>query len=251
MQPAISIITVVLNRKEHLGKTIKSIRNQTFKDYELIVVDGGSKDGTLEVIKENIDIISKWLSEKDEGIYDAMNKGIKLATGKYLWFLNAGDMVFSETTLTELFLVVKDKDFDVIYGDTELIDENGRSFGLRQLKRPPENLTWKSMINGMVITHQSLIVKRTIAPLYDTKYRYVADIDWLIKVLQNSKTILNSHQILSRFLLGGFSRKNTLPSLMERFIVLCKYFNVITVLLNHIKLFFLFIIHIIRNRKIL
>lgn len=249
MQPTISIITVVLNGKEHLKKTIESIKCQTFKDYEFIVIDGGSEDGTLEVIKENTDVISKWLSEKDKGIYDAMNKGIKLASGKYLWFLNAGDAIFSETTLTELFSVVKD--FDVIYGDTELVNEEGKSFGLRQLKRPPENLTWKSMINGMVITHQSLVVKKAIAPLYNTRYKYVADIDWLIRVLQNSKVIINSHQILSKFLLGGFSRKNTLPSLIERFKILCQYFNLITVLLNHIKLFFLFIVHIIKNRKIL
>ena len=249
MQPTVSIITVVLNGKEPLKNTIESIKHQTFKDYEFIVIDGGSEDGTLEVIKENTDVISKWLSEKDKGIYDAMNKGIKLATGKYLWFLNAGDMIFSETTLAELFSTVED--FDVIYGDTELVNEEGKSFGLRQLKRPPENLTWKSMINGMVVTHQSLIVKRAVAPLYNTKYKYVADIDWSIKVLKNSKTILNTHQILSRFLLGGFSRRNTFSSLVERFKILCKYFNVITVLLNHIKLFFLFIIHIIKNRKIL
>jgi len=249
MPPTISIITVVLNSKEHLKKTIESVKNQTFNDYEFIVIDGGSIDGTLDIIKENSGVISKWLSEKDEGIYDAMNKGIKLATGKYLWFLNAGDMIFSETTLEELFSIPTD--FDVLYGDTELINEEGKSFGLRKLKRPPENLTWKSMINGMVVSHQSLIVKKEVAPLYDIKYKYVADIDWLIKVLKNSKIIVNSHQILSRFLLGGFSRRNTLSSLIERFKILCKYFNVLTVLLNHIRLFILFIIHIIKNRKIL
>lgn len=249
MPPTVSIITVVLNSKEYLKKTIESVRHQTFKDYEFIVIDGGSKDGTLEIIRENTDVISKWLSEKDNGIYDAMNKGMKLATGEYLWFLNAGDIIFSETTLSELFSTLKD--FDVIYGDTELINNEGKSFGLRQLKRPPENLTWKSMINGMVVTHQSLIVKRSIAPPYDTRYKYVADIDWLIKVLKNSKRIFNSRLILSKFLLGGFSRKNTLPSLLERFRILCKYFNIVAVLLNHIKLLFLFVVHIIKNRKIL
>lgn len=86
-----SIITVVLNAKDDLLDTIRSLRKQNFKDFEYIVIDGGSTDGTLEVINDNLDIINKWKSEKDFGIYDAMNKGIKLCEGHYLGMLNAGD----------------------------------------------------------------------------------------------------------------------------------------------------------------
>jgi hypothetical protein len=103
----------------------------------------------------------------------------------------------------------------------------------------------------MIITHQSLIVKRSIIPEYDLKYKHVADIDWTIKVLKSSKEICNTHLILSKFLMGGYSRKNTIKSLFERWKILSKYFNIFHVIFNHIILAFKFIIHIIKNRRIL
>ena len=86
-----SIITVVLNAKEDLIETIKSLKEQSHKDFEYIIIDGGSTDGTIEVINKNLDIIDKWISEKDSGIYDAMNKGLDLCEGNYIGMLNAGD----------------------------------------------------------------------------------------------------------------------------------------------------------------
>lgn len=195
----------MINNKDNLSKTIESVRRQNYDNIEYIIIDGGSTDGTLDIIKQNEDKIYKWISEKDNGIYDAMNKGIRLATGDYIWFLNSGDMIFSNDTLNKMFEISKMA--DVFYGDTELFDESGKSFGKRKLKTPPENLSWKNMIDGMIITHQSLIVKRNIIPEYDLKYIYVADIDWTIKVLKNSNEVCNTHQILSKFLMGGFSRK--------------------------------------------
>jgi glycosyltransferase involved in cell wall biosynthesis len=249
MSPKISIITVVYNNRENLSKTIECVRSQNYADIEYILIDGGSTDGTPDIIKQNEDVIYKWISEKDNGIYDAMNKGIKLATGDYVWFLNSGDMIYSNDTIQKIFSISETA--DVFYGDTELFDDKGQSFGRRKLKTPPENLSWKNMINGMIITHQSLIIKRSIIPEYDLKYKYCADIDWTIKVLKNSKEICNTHLILSKFLMGGFSRKNTIKSLLERIKILRKHFNIFYVLLNHIKLAFVFLIHIIRNRRIL
>lgn len=226
-----------------------SVRKQSYPDIEYIVVDGGSKDGTIDVIKQSGDIITKWISEPDNGIYDAMNKGIKMATGEYLWFLNGGDMIYSGNTLNEVF--VSGENADVYYGDTELVDEEGKSFGRRKLKTPPENLTWRNMIDGMVITHQSLIIKKSAVVDYDLSYRHCADIDWTIKVLKSSNKIINTKKIISRFLLGGYSRKNTISSLVERIKILSRHFNIFYVLLNHVKLAFKFIIHIIKYRKIL
>ena len=249
MSPKISIITVVFNNKENLSKTIESVRGQTYANIEYILIDGGSTDGTIDIIKQNEDIIHKWISEKDNGIYDAMNKGIKFATGDYIWFLNGGDMIYSNDTLQKIFSLSGTA--DVFYGDTELFDEQGQSFGRRQLKTPPEHLTWKNMIDGMIITHQSLIVKRSVIYEYNLKYKYVADIDWTINILKRSKEICNTHLILSKFLMGGYSRKNTIKSLFERLKILSKYFNIFHVIFNHIILSFKFIIHVIKNRRIL
>jgi glycosyltransferase involved in cell wall biosynthesis len=247
--PKVTVITVVYNNKNNFIKTISSVKSQNYNNIEYIVIDGNSKDGTLDVIKQNENVISKWLSEPDKGIYDAMNKGIVLATGDYVWFLNGGDMIYSNDTLNEVFS--SEKNADVYYGDTELVDDEGKSYGKRQLKTPPKNLSWKNMIDGMVVTHQSLIVNRNIIPAYELKYKHCADIDWTIKILKKSRKIINTHKIISRFLLGGYSRKNTIKSLFERISILKNHFNILYVFLNHIKLAFKFIIHIIKNRRIL
>lgn len=247
--PKVSIITVVYNNKVNFIKTLNSVKKQNYFNIEFIIIDGGSTDGTLDIIKQNENIITKWLSEPDKGIYDAMNKGIKLATGDYIWFLNGGDMIYSDKTLNEIFST--NANADVYYGDTELVDNEDISYGKRKLKTPPENLTWKNMIDGMVVTHQSLIIKKIIIPFYNLKFKHCADIDWTIEILKSSNNIINTHTIISKFLLGGYSRKNTISSLFERIKILSKHFNIFYVFLNHIKLAFKFIIHIIKYKKIL
>lgn len=247
--PKISIITVVYNNRNNFYKTIESVKHQNYKNIEYIVIDGGSTDGTLEEIKRNNDVVNKWISEKDSGIYDAMNKGISIATGDYIWFLNGGDMIYSPNTLNEVFTSCKEA--DVYYGDTELVDDDGKSYGKRKLKTPPENLSWKNMIDGMVITHQSLIIKKNIIIPYDLSFKHCSDIDWTIKILKSSNKIINTRIIISKFLLGGYSRKNTISSLFERIRILSKHFNIILVLFNHFKLTFRFLVHIIRYRRIL
>src|SRR5215213_3812369 len=97
--PQFSIISINLNNAEGLQKTFDSVFNQTFTDFEYIIIDGGSSDGSEEIIKENADKFSYWVSEKDDGIYDAMNKGIAKATGDYLLFLNSGDHLLDSSIL--------------------------------------------------------------------------------------------------------------------------------------------------------
>ncbi len=247
--PKVSIITVVYNNRLNFLKTLESVKTQNYTNIEFIIVDGGSTDGTIDVVKQNEDLISKWISEPDKGIYDAMNKGLKLATGDYIWFLNGGDIIYSSDTLSKIFSC--EINADVYYGDTELVDDKGKSYGKRKLKTPPDNLSWGDMINGMVVSHQSMIIKREIIPPYDIKYKHCADIDWTIKILKRSNKIINTKEIITKFLLGGYSRKNTLSSLFERIKILSQHFNVVYVLLNHIKLAYKFIIHIIKYRRIL
>ena len=157
--PVISIITVVYNNKVPLERTIKSIISQTYPNIEFIIIDGSSTDGTLDVIREYNDKISYWLSEKDEGIYDAMNKGLTCSTGDYVWFINAGDQITEPDTLQSV--IKNDPGIDVYYGDTVLIDINDNLAGLRRL-RPPAKLTWKSFGMGLVVCHQALIIRRNM-----------------------------------------------------------------------------------------
>ncbi len=246
MKPVISIITVVYNGKDVLPKTIESVRTQDYKHIEYIVIDGGSKDGTLDVIKNNGDVISAWSSEPDKGIYDAMNKGLKKATGDYVWFLNAGDEVFAPDTLTRVFSM---GEADAYYGDVGYIDEKGDTLGTRTLKTPPPELSWREMIKGMVVSHQSFIVKRELASNYDLRYKYVADVDWMISTLKNCKSVTNTNMTLSKFLVGGFSKKNIIRSNRERFTILRKHFDLLEVLKSHLLLSKDFVKYYMSNKK--
>ncbi|GHT55716.1 glycosyl transferase [Bacteroidia bacterium] len=245
-----SIITVTYNAAQWLERTIQSIVNQNYPDIEYIIVDGGSTDGTLDIITNYKLRITKWISEPDKGLYDAMNKGLQLATGDYVWFINAGDRIYSPNTVQEMVNLLKASlqvkpsmknarptpplgGWGVLYGETEISDSQGNSLGLRRLKAP-EKLTWKSFKMGMLVSHQSFIVKREIAEPYDLKYRYAADIDWCIRCLKKANSILNTHQTLSWFLEAGFSAENRKASLKERYEIMCEYYGKIPTQIRHL-----------------
>lgn len=229
-RPRISIITVVFNGEKTIGKTIESVLNQSYSQIEYIVIDGKSTDGTLQVIssfKGPIQVVS----EPDQGLYDAMNKGLSLATGDYVWFLNSGDEIYEQDTLENMVKGMPDSP-DFIYGGTMIIDEFQNEVGDRRLK-PPKQLSWLSFRQGMVVCHQSMIVKREQAPLYNMEYRLSADIDWAIGASKNSRTIHNSGLILSRFLEGGLTDHNIKAGLKERFRIMRRYYGLIPTVLRH------------------
>jgi len=124
----ISIITVVYNGETHLEQTIKSVLNQTYPNTEYIIIDGGSTDGTLDIIKKYNDKIAFWVSEPDNGIYDAMNKGIELATGEWINFMNAGDTFANKNTIEKIFSKSSYEEVDVIFGNSIIKLENGDTF---------------------------------------------------------------------------------------------------------------------------
>jgi len=163
-----------------------------------------------------------------------MNKGLKRATGDYVWFLNAGDTLYTADTVQRIVASLKKKVSlpDVIYGETRIVDAEGRSLGMRRLKAP-EKLNWKSFRMGMLVCHQSFISKREIAPLYNTEYRLTADYDWCIQCLRRSKRIHNTRLILSNFLEEGLSSVNRKASLKERYEVMCKYYGKVSTILLH------------------
>lgn len=229
--PKISIITVVFNGADHIGRTIESVIGQSYKDLEYIIVDGKSTDSTLEVIG-GYEGIDQLISEPDTGLYDAMNKGLKMATGAYVWFLNSGDQVYENDTVERLVAGLEGRKPDIIYGGTMIIDEQQNEVGDRRLK-PPEKLTWKSFRQGMVVCHQSIIVKREIAPEYNLTYRLSADIDWSIRASKKAAEIHNSGLILSRFLEGGMTRHNIKAGLKERFRIMTGFYGLIPTILRH------------------
>lgn len=244
----ISIITVVYNGVRFLEGTIQSIAVQTSKDYEYIIIDGASTDGTLEIIKKYENDIDNWTSEPDKGLYDAMNKGLKLATGNFVWFINAGDKIFDSTTVEKIISIANSTNPDLLYGETLIIGENDSEIGMR--RQPiPKKLNWKSLQFGMVVCHQSFIPKREIAPMYDLTYSCSSDIDWVIKCLKNANNIINTELILSRFLDGGRSKKTIIPSLKERYAIMVKNYGVVSTLINHLWIALRFFIFYFRNRR--
>lgn len=235
----ITIITVVFNAEKLLERTIQSVLAQTYPSIEYIVIDGASTDGTLRIIQKYEDHIHQVISERDNGIYDAMNKGLARASGNYVLFLNAGDELYAPTTLEQVFAVATNA--DVYYGNTQVINEQGKVLGDRR-HAPPLHLTWRSFSTGMSVSHQSFIAKRSLCEHYNVDYRIAADIDWVIAVLKKSKSIVNTHQYISKFLEGGTSAQTRSLALKERFRILLKYYGWPTTLISHLYIVFRFII---------
>lgn len=245
--PKISIITVVFNGENVITPTIKSITDQTYKNIEYIIIDGGSSDKTIEKINEYRETVNIFISENDNGIYDAMNKGLKAATGDYVWFINAGDRIYSNDTLSKIFEI--ETQADAYYGDVMYIDMNGNELGRRTLKTPPEKLSWRSFINGMVVSHQSLIVKRDKSVEYDLRFKHVSDLDWCIRSLKNCQSINNTHLYLSKFLMGGYSKNTITRSNIERLKILFTHFNFLKVIISQISLLLKFITYLFKDKK--
>lgn len=230
----ISIITVCYNDCNNLLKTVSSLKGQSYRDYvEHIIIDGGSTDGTAAVIEQFGSDINRWISERDGGLYDAMNKGIGLAQGSYLWFMNAGD-VFAESRTIEYVLKAMN-DEDIIYGAANFVDADDNLVGAYH-KKLPKHLDWKSFINGMVVCHQALIIKRDIVQNYDLKYKIAADIDWAIRTVRKAKDIKNIDLILCNFQTGGLSQKRKKLALSERFLILRKHYGLTATVVSHIKI---------------
>ena len=238
MNPKFSIITIVYNGECLIEGTMQSVVNQTFTDYEYIIVDGSSKDSTLSIVKDfaqNTPLSIKWISEPDKGLYDAMNKGLSLTTGYFVLFLNAGDRLFETTTL-EKIAAAATPTTDILYGETMLVDDDRRPIGTRTnitVQKLPEKLTWRSMRFGMVVCHQSFLPARKIAPLY-IQGNLAADIDWVINCLKNAQNATNTHTIVSEYLMGGVSKKRHQQSLRDRFVVLKTHFGTVANFFNHI-----------------
>jgi glycosyltransferase involved in cell wall biosynthesis len=240
--PLLTIITVTFQAEKYLARTLDSVESALSDvDHparlEYLIIDGGSRDQTL-AIAGKYRFISKIISEKDKGLYDAMNKGLRLASGKYIWFLNAGDEVFDSQTLQDL-LSSLETGAAVYYSDAMMVREDGTEVGLRSRFTPhtlPENLRWQDFALGMKVCHQAFIARKDIAPFYEHE-NLSADIDWEIECLKRAESVQFLPFTLCRYLLGGLSVKNHRRSLTDRYKVLRKHFGLIPTLFNHLRIF--------------
>ena len=197
----ISIIVVSLNTKKDFLKTIKSIQKQVYKDYEVIVVDGKSTDGTVEEIKKLKDKKIKYIIQKDNGIYDAMNKGIKISLGKWIIFMNSGDLFYKNNVLNN-FLSVNVKNYDIVYGDTVVSTKN-----LKYIvnSKPFDHKTFL-----MPFCHQSVFVKSNILKKrnFSLIYRFSSDFDFFYHSYLSGKKFYKIDSIISKVKSSGLSDKN-------------------------------------------
>lgn len=233
--PLFSIITITFNAEKELVPTMNSIAEQSFRDFEHILVDGASTDNTLTVAREIGGRKVRIISERDKGLYDAMNKGLKIARGKYVIFINAGDTFAEKDTLAK-YADAAAKDADIIYGDTVIVDSDRNVLRKRHLS-VPELLTVESFANGMLVCHQAFMVKRTIAPLYNLEYRFSADYDWTIRCIKHTfpEKCVNLHTVAIHYLDDGMTEKNKIESLKERFSIMKTHYGIIRTVGKHLS----------------
>lgn len=242
-----SVITCTYNAATTLANTLESVHQQTWDDVEHIIIDGASSDDTMSMVTRYQEEEDRHkvvvVCEPDRGLYDAMNKGLKLATGDYVVFINAGDALHSNHTLADIAAQTKGCRCGVIYGDTAIIDNEGNSVGLRRL-RPPKSLSWKSFANGMLVCHQAFYADTAIAKRtpYNLEYHLSADVDWCISIMKEAEKehlpLHNTEEVLCNFLEGGMSIQNHQASLLERFSIMTHHYGLLTTIYKHITFLF-------------
>ncbi len=234
--PLISIITITRNAADVIIPTMKSVKEQEFSDFEHIIIDGASSDRTLALAVEYGTDNLRIVSESDKGLYDAMNKGLRLARGKYVIFLNAGDAFHSPDILPLYAREAVENDADIVYSDTVIVDSSRRIIGPRHLSAPLV-LTEHSFSDGMLICHQAFMARRELCPKYDLSFRFSADYDWCIKVIDRSRP---KHRIFLGcvgidYLSDGLTDKNRMKSLRERFHIMAERYGIVPTVARHFK----------------
>lgn len=215
----LSIITINFNNKDGLQKTINSVIQQSFKDYEWIIIDGGSSDGSEDVIKTYQSHFSFWCSEPDKGIYNAINKGLSHAAGDYIQFLNSGDWLYDSTSLEKAFAQIDGK-YDIYYGDMVQVNDGGK---LNPITYPDELGFLFFPYNN--ICHQATLYKRSLFDNnpYDESFRIVSDWAMNLKLLFNGSTFKHINQYIVYYDNQGRSSAADLKHHIERTAAFEKY----------------------------
>lgn len=255
----ICVITVTYNAGDTVERTLHSVAAQALGDevgtytaeysqgrrYEVEhwVIDGASTDNTLPIVKEYRHVM--WKSERDNGIYDAMNKGLETANGDYIVFLNAGDTFHDTHSLRHVFDTAEEylgKDGSlpaVVYGQTEWVDEDGRFIDMRN-HWAPEQLTSRSFLRGMLVCHQAFYARTDLAKRerYNLRWRLSADYDWCIRVMRRAERerlrMANTRYILASYLAEGMTTKHHTASLRERLHIMARHYGWLPALWQHL-----------------
>jgi glycosyltransferase involved in cell wall biosynthesis len=212
-KPLVSIITIVYNGEKSLEQTIQSVLNQTYENIEYVIIDGGSTDGTLDIIRRYENKIAYWMSEPDEGIYDAMNKGIYLATGEWINFMNAGDTFYQSDTVEKVF----GSNFgnaDSIYGNNEIVYNSELSVIRRAMDI-------KDLWKGIIVNHQSMFVKTDIMRKrpFNPAYKIGADYEFIYSAYMDKCKFHKTETVISSTAQGGLSDMNIIPNIKEQWMI--------------------------------
>lgn len=248
-----SIVTITYNADNVLGKTVDSVFSQTYPHVEHVIIDGASTDDTLQVAQDYMQRSYaasngheiRIVSEPDNGLYDAMNKGLRQVSGDYVLFLNAGDFFPDSEVLSNiarnvgLEVVSREKLPVVLYGNTDIVDNDGRFLRHRRLQ-PPANLSWRSFRHGMLVCHQAFYARLDIAKTvpYDCRYRFSADVDWCIRIMKEAEIrhlpLLNLHLVVANYTEEGQSTIHHRESLNERYQIMCHHYGKIPTIFMHL-----------------
>ncbi len=247
----VTYITVTYNAAAVLQRTLDSVLSQDYPHITHIIIDGASTDGTLQMVADYVarsnaaanghDV--QLTSEPDRGIYDAMNKGLRSATGDYVCFLNAGDYLPAPTTVSDIVATINSTQRTVLpavlYGYTNIVDGEGRFLRPRRLQ-PPDRLTWRSFSHGMLVCHQAFYARTDFAVQtpYDRRYRYSADVDWCIRIMKQADhervPMLNLHAVVACYTEQGATTRHHRASLRERFAVMRRHYGLLTTVVMHL-----------------
>lgn len=236
----LTVITINFNNASGLRRTLESIPEIETDSWEWIVVDGASSDCSLEYLKEYKGKLDLLISEPDNGLYDAMNKGLSSSKGEFVWFLNSGDILFDKSTFKIILESIKLGEVDFIYGDAQYINSENQPLGLMSKVKPqkfPEKLSKGSFRFGMSVCHQSMIVRKDFCDLYSLDYRYAADIDWSLNVLKKNPQTLNLNRVIAGFEEGGTSTQSMRLAMRERFNIFVNHFGWMNTLWYHLWIF--------------
>ena len=243
----ITYVTITYNAAAVLQRTLDSVLAQDYPDILHLIIDGASTDDTMQLVDAYIDRSNaadnghsiQVTSEPDKGIYDAMNKGLRSITGDYVCFLNAGEFLPASDTVSRIVEKVGDQSPAVLYGDTDIVDGEGRFLHHRRLA-PPEHLSWKSFRQGMLVCHQAFYARTdfAIATPYDLRYRYSADVDWCIRVMKaaakENVPLLNLKMVVANYTEEGQTTLHHRDSLWERYHVMERHYGRLQTFLLHL-----------------
>lgn len=228
--PKVSVITVVYNDCKNIKSTIDNVTKQTYNNIEYIVIDGNSTDGTKDIIKENEKHISKWISEPDKGLYDAMNKGVQLATGEWIIFRNCGDYFEHPTAIEEVFMQYQDNGEDFILCDIRYF----KNYGYKDFK---PNILNRHYFEAMPVNHPSTFVRKVTQLKYPFRlqYRNSADYCFFIEAFQNGAKYKYIPIILSLFDNNSGVSTNFYDKSIKENIDILSSFNAPHIIINKLK----------------